>query len=314
MNDRRITLFVYAGREPNLVVQRPCLDRLLRDWPGLTVELWNLTRNDEDDAYVRGLHDPAARVIVRNELHQGKNDWPIGCRRRAKRQRWCGCRDCRPAPFEEPYRLYANDPSYAGSAFVKLDDDVVFLETDRFGDLFAVLDDHPNAVVSAGVVNNVVSAKHMPDLRRLIESVYPDLDSQKAWFDLHADGDFARISHDWFLREAETAWERGRDTIRTPDGTSAVVERALPGERPSINCVAFTHATMQLLSATMHSPRFAKMGDEGSICQNFLPRIALSFRAAHLYFGPQRIQMTDEELDAYRARYADLIAEYLRGA
>src|SRR5690606_1059842 len=44
-----ICLFIYAGREPNLRVQRPFLDRLLRDWPTLRVEYWNLTRNDEDD-------------------------------------------------------------------------------------------------------------------------------------------------------------------------------------------------------------------------------------------------------------------------
>lgn len=299
-DDQRVVLFIFAGREDNMRIQRPYLDRLLSEWPGLTVEVWNLTRNDHDDAYVRGLHDPDGRVIVRNDLHQGPNDWPIACRKRAVRPRWCGCPDCRPAPFEQVYRWYAERPDYADATFVKMDDDIVFIDTARFGDFLAELDAHPTAVVSASVVNNVVSAKHLPELRELVEREFRDLPTQRAWFDLHADDDFARVCHDWFLQN----WPRVIADDYPPT-------RALPGERPSINVIAFTWETMGRLWSVMSSPRFARMGDEGSVCQNFLPRIVRGFTCAHLYFGPQRVRMTDEETDAYRARYAELSRLYL---
>lgn len=294
MFDQRIVFFLFAGREPNLRTQWPSLARLLELHPGAEIHYWDLTRNDEDHAYVQTLHDPENRVHVRSELWT-HNDWPIGCRKRAKRPRWCGCRDCRPAPYEKVYAAYAADPSYAGAVFTKLDDDVVWLASEFYGDVLGILDEHPNAVVSGNVINNVVCAKHTPGLREILEDAF-DVSTQREWFDLHADADFARLSHAWFLREA-------------PDMDVLALEReirALPGERPSINCVSFTHPTLQRLSAVMNGRRFAKMGDEGSICQNFLPRIAPRFQAAHLYFGPQRVHMSDDELDDLRRQYAAL--------
>lgn len=290
MNDQRIILFVFAGREANLRTQRPSLDRLLAIHPRAEVHYFDMTRNDEDHAYVQTLHDPANRVHVRSELYE-PNDWPIGCRKKLRRPRWCGCRDCKPGQYEKVYALYAADESYADAILTKLDDDLVWFAAEHYGDVLSILAEHPNAVVSGNVVNNVVCAKHTPGLRGVIEHVFSP-ESQRDWFDLHADADFARISHEWFLRN-------GR-----PGDVRDV--RSLPGERPSINCVSFTHATMKRLAATMANPKFAKMGDEGSICQNFLPRIALRFVGAHLYFGPQRVNMTDAELDDLRAAYGAL--------
>jgi hypothetical protein len=307
--DRRIVLFLFVGREANLRVQIPYWQRMLSDWPGLEIELWNMSRNRADDAYVRRLESMHERVRVRNELYE-VNDWPEGlCRRRLRRPRWCGCRECKPGQFERPYAIYAEDPDYADAYFVKADDDIVFWETDRLGDLFAVLDVYPRAVVSALVTNNVVSAKHDPELRALVEASAP-VETQRDWFDLHTSAGFARLSHDHFLDRMQRQGGVGLDVMRGYAGP-AQHERALPGERPSINTIAFTHATMRRLATVMASPMFRKMGDEGAVCQNFLPRICTTFRTAHLYFGPQRVGMGDDELDAYRERYVTLSKAYL---
>lgn len=303
MNQTPIVFFVFAGREPNMELQRPYIDRLLDLYPNAQYHVWNLTRNAEDDAYIRGLHDPERRVLVFNQL-QVPNTWPVGCRRKLKRPKWCGCKDCRPSPYEKVYEWYVGQDAYHDAVFVKLDDDIVFIETERFSEVLDVLAEHPNAVVSANVVNNVVSAKHDHELRQIIEDqVGPDA-SQKAWFDLHATAEFARDSHDWFLDN----WQALTRSSRYPE-----VARSLPGERVSINTICFTFPTLVRLDAVIRHPLFRRMGDEGAICNNFLPRITVTFRTAHLYFGPQRIAMTDAELDEYRRRYAEVAKGYLGG-
>jgi hypothetical protein len=302
MTDRRIVFALFAGRQVNMEVALPYYAELLDLYPRAELDIFDLTRNDEDHAYVQSLHDPEAGITVRSDLYLGANDWPIGCRKRAARPRWCGCKECRPAPFEKVYAWYAERPEYADAVIVKVDDDVLFLETGGFDAMLDELDAHQNAVVSACAVNNVVSAKHTPDLRKRIEAMHdPAVPmTQKVWFDLHADADFARASHDWFLAN----WQDHLDSVRTPT-------RALPGERPSINCIAFTYPTLLRMVATMARPRFARLGDEGTVCQNFLPRIARGFTVCHLYFGPQRVTMGDDELDEYRAAYVKVRQEYL---
>lgn len=299
MSDQRAVVFIFAGREENLTIQRPYLDRLLTQWPNLSVEYWDLTRNESDHAFVQSLHDPAARVTVRSELYE-VNTWPIGCRRDLKRPRWCGCAKCKPGAYEKVYAAYAADESYADAVLVKMDDDILFIQTETFGHLVETVLEYPRAVASALVVNNVVSAKHDPLLRAVIESAL-DPTTQREWFDLHAQGEFAALCHGWFLRNAAT--------LTLPQDRSVV--RSLPGERCSINTIAFTHETCKRMAATMDNPLFRKMGDEGTVCQNFLPRIVTSFRTAHLQFGPQRVQIGGDEWDELRQRYRELAERYL---
>ncbi|HWB37447.1 MAG TPA: hypothetical protein VHA75_15630 [Rugosimonospora sp.] len=291
----RLVLFTFAGRTENLVIQRPFIDRLLDTYPDSTYEMWDLTRTPEDAEYVRaqdGTHDGRVRVL--GHLHPGH---PVRCTAVAGRRRGCRCIVHRP-PYEKPYAWYAADESYADTVFVKLDDDVLFLETDRFGDLLAPLAEHPNAVVSANVVNNAVCAKHDPNLRAVVQAALKPGDpddpaADKAWWWLHANPEFARVSHEWYLGRPEpvAGWTRSR-----------------PGERISINCIAFTHPTMKRLAAMM--AREERLGDEGAV-DRLLPRIALGFRVAHLTFGPQDKAMSLAELDDLRARYAAAGKEYL---
>ena len=67
-------------------------------------------------------------------------------------------------PFEAPYAWYAERDEYADTVFVKFDDDVVFIETDRFGDMLAAVEKHPNAVVSANVVGIRATVNRSPSV------------------------------------------------------------------------------------------------------------------------------------------------------
>lgn len=303
----KIVLFLFAGREENMRVQEPFLDRLLDLYPQMEVHLWDLTRRESDAAYIREqfLADRVTHVNIMDALHPGH---PISCLYpgRPRRPRgWppCTCMKHKP-PYEEPYRYYAakGEPD---TIYVKIDDDVLFLETERFDHLIDPLIKHPERIISAMVINNSVSAKYLPDpLRSSIANRFsvgaPDNPkNDHRWWALHTDPEFARYLHAWFLEEFPE--EPSPEAWAEPDYV-----RTRPGEAISINCIAFTQATMERLAPMMGD----RLGDEGAV-DRLLPWVCTTFRAAHLTFGPQDAAMPAGELDRIREAYTDLGRAYL---
>lgn len=314
----RLVLFSFAGREANLSIQLPYLERILDDRPDAVVHWWDLTRTPEDAAYIREVAAARedGRIEVIDHLHPGH---PICCRltapqppprptvrrkgyqprRRGPRAPRCVCMVHRP-PYEKPYAWYAanGDPD---DVYVKLDDDIVFIETRRFHHLIGWLAAYPNAVVSANVINNAVCAKYDPFLgggKMRVACGDPALaKNDRKWWYTHTMPDFATDSHDWFLSHFDDL------TAGTPEPAYI---HTRPGEAISINMIAFTHPTMVRLAAMMND----RLGDEGAV-DRLLPRIATTFHAAHLTFGPQDARLATSELDDLRASYAQLAKEYL---
>src|SRR6478735_7307160 len=147
-------------------VQRPFLDRLLEMYPNLEIHLWDLTRNADDAAYLRTRVTDRVKVIDHLRSNY-RCRYPNRDRRRGEPP--CLCMTHKP-PYEEPYKWYAEQSEYEGAVFVKVDDDVLFLETERFDDLLAPLVEHPRRVMSANVINNAVCAKYDHEIA---EMYYP---------------------------------------------------------------------------------------------------------------------------------------------
>lgn len=289
----RIVLFIFAGRKANMEVQKPYLERLLDAWPQLEIHLWDLTRTPEDAAYIRTWE--SSRVLVMDHFHTGH---PIRCIKPPGRPRrgWprCQCLKCKP-PYEQPYRFYAQTLA-DDTIYVKMDDDVLFLETDTFGNLVEPLMIYPNRIFSAMVINNVVCAKYAEDAATTASQFAlgdpRNPDNDKRWWWMHTNSSFADAQHEDFL---------GSFDGETPARHWAV--RTRPGEAVSINCIAFTHATMKRLAPMMND----RLGDEGAV-DRLLPWIVTSFRAAHLSFGPQEEKM---DLAYWREQYKQLAETYL---
>lgn len=297
----RLALFIFAGRRANMEVQKPYLDRILTDYPDAELDLWDLTRTPEDQEYLKTLHGAhGGRVSVLGHLHSGH---PVRClypngAQRPRGWRRCECMTHKP-PYEKPYLWYAqNQASFETATFIKMDDDVLFLETDRLDALIAPLREHPNRVISANVANNAVCAKYEPGLVKRLDALSEPRDARydKQWWALHCEAGFARQSHDWFLDERPFS-----------DGPVRYV-RTRPGEAISINCIAFTYPTMVRLARSFE--RNSRLGDEGTV-DTMLPWIARDFHAAHLTFGPQEEGMTPTELNDLRKRYTQLSEDYL---
>lgn len=275
MNDP-VVIFVFAGRQQNIALQLPLIEHILATHPNVQYDIWNLSQTPEDDAYLRQLSGP--RITVRSELY-GRPHWEA---------------------FNKVYEHYAH-PSYHGHWFVKLDEDVVFLEAARFGEFLDALT--PYRVLSADVINN--GACVAQDLRQW--KLFTDLYSTPL-LDIHKSPEFWAVAHSY----AQRYWSELIDQrlVATP-----VVDWL------SINMIGYGWDTAVNLSQRIgtDSPNtiagrdvsaWPTLGAEGVI--NTMSRSILrGFRAVHLYFGPQRDQLACERVDTVRDRYAELGHEYL---
>lgn len=278
----KVIFFEFAGRQANMEAQKPFIQALLDQNKGSEFHLWDLTRTPSDAAYIREWAATDERISVMSQFHTGhpiRCTYPNGMRRPRGYPR-CECMIHKP-PYEQPYKFYAKnwyDADGHSTTFVKFDDDVIWMDVEKFPEVLEFLETRPNAVASANVVNNAVCAKYEPGLRDSIREIsgigglLPEYDHD--WWELHTKAWFARDSHGWFqnaLRRNHEIQER-----LTP-------VRTRPGERISINFIAFKAPTMRRLAQMMQGSR---LGDEGTV-DMALPWIVRNFRVAHLTFGPQ---------------------------
>jgi hypothetical protein len=216
------------------------------------------------------------------------------------------------------WRHYAGK-EYRDTVFLKLDDDVVFIETEGIPGLIQAAVDNPRAVVSALVVNNGGCTRHIPDIWNIFESLEPTLPKDNTPFPelasllaVHRSGDYAQLCHRWF----HTNWRQL--TNQTP--------QLLPCEDwLSINAIAYTHTVGARIAARLGQPSpeevvagrpQRRLGDEGSA--NLQARyIYTGVVCGHLTFGPQIQSVANPDgmdtavLTELRKLYADISHQYL---
>lgn len=295
----RIVFFIFAGRKANMEIQRPYIERLLSEYPKSELHLWDLTREESDQIYLRQWAASHERIAFVGGLHPGH---PIECAGdwRGPGHRRCQCIKHKP-PYEDPYRYYRNTSVRVGDAytdatvFVKLDDDVLWMDTDRFGEVLSFLETHPAQIASANVINNVVCAKYEPGLRETLMDTFniasTDPDRDRTWWALHTSAVFAMISHRW-------GWKFIHAEVH-PEDREPIQTRL--GEAVSINFVAMKYPMLCAAADRMDDVE-NPMGDEGTI-DSFLPWIIPNFRVAHLAFGPQERDFDPGVVEAIRKQY-----------
>lgn len=271
-------MFCFGGRRPNMELQLPFIRRILEDRPDVEYHLWNLARNPDDAEYLKDADEDHPRFIVHNQFY-GANPWER---------------------FDDVYRHYAQ-PKYKGCRFVKLDDDVVFIQAREFGTFLDAIDHNPSAVLSANVINNGACMHLDPVLFGRFKSLHVPL------LDVHKYPQFAALSHEYFLQDwrtitsAEPQWTPTRDWL-------------------SINFIGYDYDMAKRFATLLGSPhprvvagRYFKprdrLGDEGMV--NTLPRIVVKgFTVAHLTFGPQE-RKVPSMWPELRQRYDHIGREYL---
>ncbi|MCT7369448.1 hypothetical protein A7R75_10610 [Mycolicibacterium llatzerense] len=271
-------MFVFAGRRPNMELQMPYLRRILDENPDTELHIWDLSRTPEDHAYIQSI--TGDRITVLDQFYDGDQPW---------------------RHFNQVWRHYA-ERQYQDHLFVKIDDDVVFLETEAFASFVQAVDTNRGTVVSAKVINNGACTHTEPDLWLAYDSLNIPL------LDVHLSADYADLCHRWFHDNWIDTLNHTPVLAPTEDWVSINVigfdwrtclEIALRLDRPSPPEIAGRHFTLN-----------NRVGDEGAV--NMLPRIIHEgFVTAHLTFGPQERTMTDGQLAEYRKMYADIAEQYL---
>ena len=272
----RTIFYVFAGRQPNIEVALPFYRRILET--GAEVHIWDLARDPKDSEYLRSI----TGVEVRTQFYQGD-----GRASRGQNRVW----------------KHYTRPEYSDCVFVKVDDDVLFLETEAFDSFVQAAVDNPNHVISALTINNGASTSFLPD----IQAGFEELDIPL--LDVHLSPEYAELCHRWFFQNWRTI--TGKPAVLTP------VETWL-----SINCIAYTYEMGRKIAIRIgtRSPRDiadrhfdpyrTRVGDEGAA--NMQPRmIHEGFVAGHLNFGPQQKAMPDDLLNELRKLYADVAKQYL---
>lgn len=279
----RVILFVFAGRQPNLELQLPLVRRILEENPNVEYHVWNFARTDSDREFVKTITGP--QITVFNGSTDGFDS---------------------PAPTNEPdakqfganehnaaYRHYSQ-PEFKDHLFMKVDDDIVFLETARFGKFVEALDAHRGSVLIANIINNGASTPIQPGIWQGFQRLHIPL------LDIHMSRPFADMVHSYFFDHPDEFLGGPLELIPTEDWTS-------------INAVGYDWPTLSHVIKTIGQPQPAHLagrpmhgwgrvfGDEGVF--QTLPRIIVKgFTAAHLTFGPQNPSKAQMEkwLDGYR--------------
>lgn len=275
-------MFMFAGRQANLELQLPYLRRILAEHPDVELHIWDLSRTFADHVFIE--HITGERIqVFRHLYNHGRRPWQH---------------------FNDVWRHYGVDQArnYRDHRFVKVDDDVVFIEADSFGAFLGAIDGNRGTVVSAKVINNGACTATEPDLWFGLESLGGNL------LDVHKSAAYADMCHRWFF-------DNWRDTVSRPPSLLPTTDWL------SINLIGFDWRTCYDIARRLDGPapetiagrefrQGSPIGDEGAV--NMLPRmIHEGFVASHLTFGPQDDMLGEGQIAEYRKMYADIATEYL---
>lgn len=276
-----VVVFCFAGRRPNVELQLPFMRRLIEEHPSVEVAYWNLARTAEDRQWLPTI--AGGRITVRNDLH------------------WNEKYDGTGFGYAPVYGWYTQ-PQYSDHVLVKIDDDVVFAQTNRFTQFIEAAQRYPDRVVSANIVNNGACTGLIGMWDRFVKLGVPLLD-------IHVSNRYAQTAHQYFFDNYERLLHAPLRLVPTRDWLS-------------INCLALSHPMLCAVSDRVGGPQpkyisdrmmqewGPKIGDEGAV--NELDRVVVAgFMVAHLTFGPQLVG--DGQADGWRARYRDIGAAYLAG-
>lgn len=275
-----VILYTFWGRRCNIELQWPFIRRILDEHPNVQFDVWDLSRTAEDHDYVSTIE--GERTTVRTDFYSA-------CP-------WTG--------FNDVYHWYAQRGECRNHLFVKVDDDVVFIETHRFEQFIRTIEANRatrcGGIVSALTVNNGASTPWIPGIQAGFNHLGVPL------LDVHESNAYADMCHTWFRDNWTTLLDSADSPVQTEDWLS-------------INCIGHDWYTMNVISdmvgtvtprtiAGRDCSQWPQMGDEG-VC-NTLPRIIdRGMVVAHLTFGPQNV--TDEQAALWRKAYAEVAREYL---
>jgi hypothetical protein len=284
-----VILFTFAGRQPNLELQIPMVKRILAENPNVEYHFWNFARNDKDRAFVKSIS--GERITVWNG-HSGDGF-------------------SSPAPTGDGNQFGANEhnaaylhysqPQFKDHLFVKVDDDIVFLETARFHKFVEAIDANRDKCLVANIINNGGCTPVNPTIWEGFQKIGQPL------LDIHIGNKFPDMAHRRLFEHPDEFLNQPIELVPTADWLS-------------INAVGYSWDVLVHVLKTIGKPQPAFLsgrpmhgwgrvfGDEG-VFQTLDRLIVKGFTAAHLTFGPQK--PTANQLAMWLQGYRRLGEQYL---
>lgn len=273
----KIVAYLFAGRRDRMEILLGYLDELLAKKQIDALHIWNITRNDGDRNWVRGLACKEGYRVM--ECARGEW-WSMYKSQKNKIPPMN-------ALFKIAHNYYAHS-RYDGCGLLKIDDDVVFVDTPRFGIFRAALLRLAAGEMGGGchmISANVVNG-YMGDYLNQRDGVIP-VDVAEIALPLR----FPLAKS----KGEETYWNRGRKSqalhefflanparFLRPDAENADIE---PDKRFTINFVGLTNAVLPI--------PFTVVNDELYLSWELPPekykgiQMIRGFTVAHLSFGSQ---------------------------
>lgn len=204
----------------------------------------------------------------------------------------------------ESYRFYLD---YDFDIFIKIDDDITFIDIYRFDEFIDYINLFKKNVTLPNLINHAVSLyynnKHglVPD--KLLNKKYLNKDSPLKIFDYYKDGKESVKIHEYFLNNVDKFINNNMEPIN------------LSGQRPSICMFGMTKEAynqvynQKAIWKGSPEPTNYDFGDEPYTFRLLNNYIYPRFVCAHYAFGPQRKSGLSE---SFLERYESLSREYLK--
>lgn len=297
INNGKIIVFAFAGRKKYLEIQRHYISSLLHSHANMEYHLWNFSRNASDNEYLQELASSSPQIRIFNQFYDGDNNVTV-CSKAVGVI--CACVKCRVGRWTEPYKYYANDPEYSDAKFVKIDDDIVFLETRAFEAFVNAIGLRKNLILSANVINNGVCAALDPRQTEILKGLQLLPASIPAYWSLCTRVEFMVAAHEYFFRQRSALLDQ------------AHLFTMIPRSRFSINTIGFDWDVMCQIAEKLRGE--ASMNDEHLISANFDIAVMQGFVTCHLHFADQRASLTDAAEDEILSRYDGERVRYLESS
>lgn len=290
-------IFVFGGRREHIELQLPYIRRILASHSQTEYHIWDLARHDADHRWLQTIKGD--RITVRTDFYGHGT-----------------------SGFNEVLKHYTAD-EYEDCLFVKLDDDVVFLDADRFDAFIAAIDANRHGIISAKVINNGACTPLEPALYDKLREipyevryrgVYRPQAESLPLSQVHRSRTFAQACHEYFFRNWRQLCRQPIELVPTKDWLSINVI----GYDWAMGCNIWGLLGRQYFRTdydeigTTNVPEEiteGNLGDEGVV--NLLPRAILNgFIACHHSFGPQAARLTNALSFDWHNKYANVSAHY----
>lgn len=181
----KIILTCFAGRRSCMSILMKYVHLLLEKDSIQEFHAWNFTRCDEDNVWVKSLHDPSKGIYV----------MPV-----ANRERW------------REYYKYYTPASFVNCVIVKTDDDIVYVDTEGFDAFITSRKRFPGfALLFPSIVNNEMCAHYQQGRGMIPLSVGQMKLEPQGFGGLWADGVETQRLHTHFLEQGATKFQSKGD-------------------------------------------------------------------------------------------------------